>query len=394
MVSNQAGIGSKLKWSLPWLVRYPFWRAGKLLIGGGNPDGLTHIVFVVANHFEPGVGRQAVAPVDNWCKLASATGRSLRDHDGTSFRHTYFFPAEQYDCDSIEKLCALQSEGMGEVEIHLHHGVEKPDNASNTQRLLETFRDTLAYRHRCLSLDGSSSLPRYAFVHGNSALANSAGGRNCGVDSEMEVLASTGCYADFTLPSAPDQSQVPKINSIYQCGNSLQEARPHRSGPDLKVGDKPSLPIIVNGPLVFDWSRRIHGLPVPRIDDGALARNYPLQMDRFRRWQSAQIGIKGRPEWIFIKLHCHGFFEQDQQEMIGDKLKRFMGEILEQGEATGRFKVHFASAREVFNIILAALEGKQGDPGQYRDYYLHPIWKEGDLSQACDDERVATFGSG
>ena len=324
---------------------------------------------------------QAAGPVDRWCKLAVRTGRSLRDHDGTPFRHTYFFPAEQYDCASIEKLSALQSDGLGEVEVHLHHGVDQPDNAVNTQRVLETFRDTLAYRHQCLSRENPSALPRYAFVHGNSALANSAGGRNCGVDSEMQVLATTGCYADFTLPSAPDQSQVPKINAIYQCGNPLQEARPHRSGHDLKVGDKPTLPIIINGPLVFDWTRRIHGLPVPRVDDGSLARNYPLNMSRFRRWQSAEIGVKGRPEWIFIKLHCHAFFEHDQQAMMGDDMRSFMTEILELGEATGQFKVHFASAREVFNMVTAALEGKGGDPGQYRDYLMLPIWKEEILSR-------------
>src|SRR5262249_2162823 len=158
------------------------------------------------------------------------------------------------------------------IEIHLHHGVEKPDNAENTRRMLETFRDTLAYEHRCLSREHPSASPKYGFIHGNLALANSAGGRYCGVDSEMEVLAETGFYADFTLPSAPDQSQVPKINAIYQCGNPLHEARPHRSGPDLKVGDTPTLPIIVNGPLVFDWTRRVHGWPIPRVDDGALAR--------------------------------------------------------------------------------------------------------------------------
>ena len=382
MADHQPDIVSKLKWSLPWLVRYPFWRASQLILPSGNRNGLSHIVFVIANHFEPGVGSQAAGPVDRWCRLAIRTGSSLRDHDGTPFRHTYFFPAEQYDYASIEKLRALQSEWLGEVEVHLHHGVEHPDTAVNTRHALETFRDTLAYKHGCLSRENSTVSPRYAFVHGNSALANSAGGRNCGVDSEMEVLAATGCYADFTLPSVPDQSQVPKINAIYQCGNPLQEARPHRSGPNLKVGDKPRLPIIIDGPLVFDWTRRIHGLPIPRVDDGALARNYPLKMDRFERWRSAHIGVKGRPDWIFIKLHCHAFFEQDQEAMMGDELRRFMTRILELGESTGRFKVHFASAREVFNMVLAALAGKQGDPGDYRNYHLREICKEKDPAQA------------
>jgi hypothetical protein len=162
----------------------------------------------------------------------------------------------------------------------------------------------------------------------------------------MQILADTGCYADFTLPSAPDQSQVPRINAIYQCDNPLNESRPHRSGTGLKVGDKPTLPIILTGPLVFDWSRRLHGLPVPRLDDGALAQNYALSMGRLLRWRNAHISVEGRPEWIFIKLYSHGFFEWDQDAMIGEQLKRFMNEALELGERTGAFKIHFASARE------------------------------------------------
>jgi len=390
MAGNEPNLLSKLKWSLPWLVRYPSWRARKLL-SGNNGDRPTHVILMIGNHFEPGVGKHAIGPVERWCSLAERTGRFLRDHDGTHFRHTYFFPAEQYDSACIEQLCALQSQGLGEVEVHLHHGVETPDNAENTRRMLETFRDTLAYEHRCLSREHPTALPKYAFVHGNLALANSAGGRYCGVDSEMEILAATGCYADFTLPSAPHQSQVPKINAIYQCGNPLHEARPHRSGPNLKVGDTPTLPIIVNGPLVFDWTRRVRGWPIPRVDDGALARNYPLKIARFWRWQNARIGVAGRPDWVFIKLHCHAFFEQDQDEMIGDELRRFMAQILELGDTTGQFKVHFASAREVFNIIVAALEGKTGDPSQYRDYRLRPIWREADRSETSSVDRAETI---
>ena len=67
---------------------------------------------------------------------------------------------------------------------------------------LTEFRDQLAFRHRCLSVEDGSTDPRYAFVHGNFALANSAGGLFCGVDSEMQILAETGCYADLTMPAA------------------------------------------------------------------------------------------------------------------------------------------------------------------------------------------------
>lgn len=370
-------LSDKVKWSLPWLIRYPLWRAGQLY-RARNPStiGPTHLIFIVANHFEPGSGDEALRQLDKWCALARTTGDAIRDHDGTPFRHTNFFPAEQYERPLLQRLAELQADGYGEVEVHLHHGVSQPDTPGNTRHALITFRDLLAEEHKCLSREHMDDLPRYGFVHGNWALANSAGGRFCGVDSEMQILADTGCYADFTLPSVPFQSQVPRINAIYQCGNPLTEARPHRSGPSLKVGDRMRLPIVFNGPLVFDWSRRVHGLPVPRLEDGALAQNYPLRLNRLRGWRSAAIGVEGKPDWVFIKLYCHGFFDHDQDVMIGEQLKRFMGEVFELSEQTGEFKVHFATAREAFNMVIAAVEGCDKEPGKYRNYKLRQIMDE------------------
>jgi hypothetical protein len=128
--------------------------------------------------------------------------------------------------------------------------------------------------------------------------------------------------------------------------------------------------------LVFDWRRRVHGLPIPRIDDGALAENYPLTLDRLNRWRNAHISVAGRPKWIFIKLYSHGFFEFDQDAMIGDAMKRFMTDVLELAERTREFKVHFASAREAFNMVMAAVDGHAGEPGEYRDYRLRQIMDE------------------
>src|SRR6185312_11930875 len=365
----------KLRWSLPWLWRYPFWRAREFASRSAHKP--VHLIILVANHFEPAVTDDGLVQLEKWCKLARSTGDAVRDHDGTPFRHTNFFPAEQYEPRRLEMIADLQAEGFGEVEVHFHHGVERPDTAENTSRILREFRDVLADEHRCLSRAAITDLPKYAFVHGNWALANSAGGRFCGVDSEMQILADTGCYADFTLPSAPDESQVPQINSIYTCGHPLNEAKPHRSGPELKVGDPhPNSPIIMTGPLVFDWTRRVRGLPIPRLDDGALARNYALTLGRFNRWRGANIAIKGRPDWQFIKLYSHGFFEEDQDAMIGEQMKRFMNEVIEFGDRTGEFKIHFASAREAYNLVLAAIDGHSGEPNEFRNYHLKEIMKE------------------
>jgi hypothetical protein len=381
MNSHGPGKLHKLRSSLPWLVRYPFWRANQFIRQISSTDAPAHLIILVANHFEPAWNPSSLpmdwdtqlARVDRWAGLARKIGEAVRDHDGTPFRHTYFYPAEQYNRRLLERIAAIQAENLGEVEIHFHHGVERPDTAENTRRVLENFRDALAQEHKCLSRVSKGAPPMYAFVHGNWALANSANGRFCGVDSEMQILAQTGCYADFTLPSAPDVSQVPRINAIYQCGRPLSEQTPHKSGPTLKVGEGATLPVILTGPLVLDWGRRNNGLPIPRIDNGALTANYALDSARLARWRGARITVSGRPEWIFIKLYCHGFFDQDQPAMIGDDMQRFLEEALGEAERAGRFTIHFATAREAFNIAMAAVDGQSGEPGLYRDYRLQTI---------------------
>ncbi|HEX8185409.1 MAG TPA: hypothetical protein VF747_11675, partial [Blastocatellia bacterium] len=317
---------AKLAWSLPWLVRYPLWRANEIVRRMMDNSGPEHLIFVVANHFEPAWNGTAAGldpgeqlrRVEKWHEQARRIGYLIRDCDGTPFRHTNFYPAEQYHKPLLDRLAEMQAEGLGEVEIHLHHGVDRPDNATDLRRVLEEFRDTLVEDHKCLSRREGSDQPMYAFVHGNWALANSARGEYCGVDSEMQILAQTGCYADFTLPSIHSPAQVARINAIYQCGGPLNRRAPHRSGPDLKVGDEVTLPILITGPLVFDWHHLRLGLPVPRMDDGVVGENYPLDLARLHNWQRAGIGVRGRPDWTFIKLYCHGFFGFDQDSTIGE----------------------------------------------------------------------------
>jgi len=395
MISRQ--LLARIAWALPWLVRYPLWRAREIVRREVETSHPCHLIYVVANHFEPswekngiqvGYERQ-LSRLDNWCKQARAIGKAVRDCDGTPFRHTYFYPAEQYYPPLLERLSELQAEGLGEVEVHLHHGADRPDSAANLRRTLASFRDVLAEKHRCLSRWEGVGPPMYAFVHGNWALANSGGGRFCGVDSEMQILAETGCYADLTLPSAPDRSQVPRINAIYQCGRPLTERSPHYSGPDLRVGHAPRLPVLLSGPLILYWKRGSRGLPVLGVENGSLAANYPLDLERLRRWRSARVCVRGRPEWVFIKLTCHGFPSSDQGQMIGEPMRRFLEDVVELGEQTGQFRVHFATAREAFNMAMAAVDGHGGEPGRYRNHRLRLIMHEGRGSLGAEGEPSA-----
>lgn len=365
--------------ALPWLAKYPASRSRALV--EYDPDTPKHLIICIANHFEPSWKGSEMHDLDtqkrrleDWCKLAETIGTSVLDSDGTKFRHTNFYPGEQYEKEILDTLADLQRAGLGEVEVHLHHGVDKPDTPENLRRQLLDFRDRLAEDHGCLSRMNGEGQPMYAFVHGNWALANSAKGHFCGVDNEMEILAETGCYIDMTLPSAPDISQVPVLNSIYECGRPHGERAPHRREKRLVVGGtSPRLPVLITGPLLFDWSHRRRSLPFPKLENGELAHFRKTDLRRLDRWAGANVTVKGRPEWNFIKLHCHGFFDEDQSACIGEEAKRAFSEIIEFGERTGRFKVHFASAREVYNMIVAAVDGNSGSPGQYRDYKLRPI---------------------
>ena len=366
--------------SLSWTPAY-FWQRFAHRSRGNRP---AHLIVALADHFEPSFVANAPkgmlatladqeSRLERWCQRYPTVASPWRDHDGMPLRHTYFFPAEQYEKQIIERLAAHCREGWGEIEIHLHHGVSQPDTAENTRRTLQEFRDALV-RHGCLSkLDGVVA-PRYAFAHGNWALANSANGRCCGVDSEMQILAETGCYADFTLPSAPDPAQVGKINALYECALPFNERAPHRRGHDLTVGHRPEVfPLIMQGPLLLTFAGRNGRRLPPRIENGGLSRNNPPSMQRAKLWRDAFITVRGRPNWLFIKLYCHGMDARDEWVMLGEPMKRFLRELTEGSADGSEYQVHFVTAREMVNIALAACDGCEGNPGNYREYRLKSI---------------------
>ena len=54
---------------------------------------------------------------------------------------------------------------------------------------------------------------------------------------------------------------------------------------------------------------------------------------------------------------------------MGKPMQRFLAELVEKGQDRQEV-IHFVTARQMVNIILAACDGREGNPGDYRDYRL------------------------
>jgi hypothetical protein len=90
-------------------------------------------------------------------------------------------------------------------------------------------------------------------------------------------------------------------------------------------------------------------------------------MNRFALWKQAQVRVAGRPDWLFIKLHCHSMDPTQKDAVIGDSFRAFLAALV-GGAADRKETLHFVAAREMANILLAACDGREGNPGDYRDY--------------------------
>src|SRR4029078_10711953 len=168
---------------------------------------------------------QAAARVARWVEEYPRRFERFRDADGRPPQHAYFSPEEEYEPEFLDAVAGLCRAGFGEVEIHLHHD---GDTADDLRRKLESFKRLLADRHGLLSRDRATGELAYGFIHGNWALENSRpDGRWCGVNNELDILRETGCYADFTMPSAPDPAQTRKINSIYYAVDDPARPKSH-----------------------------------------------------------------------------------------------------------------------------------------------------------------------
>ncbi len=289
-----------------WLSDYIRSRAARTRRARSRPR---RVYARIADHHEPLGGttdlEAALRRTRKWCAGYERASAGHADSEGRPPQHTYFYPAEEYAPEVVDPLADLCRRGLGELEVHLHHD---NDDAENLRRTLDRFTGILHERHGALRRDTETGRLLYCFVHGNWALDNSRpDGRWCGVDDELSVLSETGCRVDMTMPSAPSNTQVRKINSIYFARGRAGCRKSHDQGRDVRVGDwaREGEILMIQGPLGLNW-REAKWRVLPRIETGEISFDARPSRERVRLWGVLAPTVIGAPNDNFLKLHMHG----------------------------------------------------------------------------------------
>jgi hypothetical protein len=122
---------------------------------------------------------------------------------------------------------------------------------------------------------------------------------------------------------------------------------------------------MITGPLAI--ARKAAGI---RIENGAITGDDPPTRSRVKTWIDQAIHVAGRPEWVFVKVHTHGAIEKTAASLLGDgghALHSALRDTTQDGSS-----LHYVTAREMFNVARAAMDGKAGNPNAYFDYVIPP----------------------
>lgn len=333
-----------------WVPQYLFPAERRESIDPSKP---VDIYLSVCDHYEPETEgadvATALARVDRWVTEYPKLFGEFRDSDGRCPQHTFFYPQDQYRPEYLDRLAELCHAGYGDVDVHLHHD---NDTEAGLFDKMSSFRDDLYFRHNLLRKNDNGQIV-YGFIHGNWALCNSRDdGRWCGVDQELTVLLNTGCYADFTMPSAPSTTQTPTINSIYYAQDKPGQRRSHFDGIRARIGQAAPADhlLMIQGPLALDWSSRKFGL-LPRTENADIHGNFVPTLERFKLWLKTGVHVAGAPNTVFIKLHTHGCKPGNIERWLSPAIQTWHREMLAFVETQPNLRLHYCTAWEMAQLV-------------------------------------------
>lgn len=304
-----------------------------------------HLMF--ADHYEPYWGkptdavaeRRVVAWQREWPRIAARH----RDDTGRPPQWTFFYPQEEYRAALLAPLAELTRAGIADVEVHIHHDGEGEQNFVDR---MQGFISTLDQQHGLLHR--VNGRPTFGFIHGNWALDNARpDGRWCGLNNELTLLRELGCYADFTLPAAPDPCQTSIINAIYWAVDNPATPRSHERGVLVQPGKAPPVDALlcIQGPLSVRAHPRWRILP--SLEVGELAGYAPPSPSRAVAWLDAAPRIGND---VFVKLFTHGAPEKNAEPLLGGFVDQVLSDVRSACLAR-EWQLSFVTAWEMNGII-------------------------------------------
>ena len=307
----------------------------------------------ITDHYEPlGMGVSVETALgriaqwrDKWPRIA---GDAPRDAAGQSPQYSFFYPQEEYRRDLLDGIAEMVRLGVGDVEVHIHHEDEARDSFV---RKIGEFCERLRRDHGLLRQRDGRTV--FGFIHGNWALDNSLpDGKLCGLNGEIGLLRDLGCYADFTMPSAPSPTQGRVVNRIYWCtSNADGKPRSFDRGIDAAVGGgRCGDLLMITGPLGLRYGERM----MPRLETGEIAGYDMPTPDRVRRWFDLAPVIG---DDLFLKLYTHGAVERNLHPLLGGGLSSLFRWIADEAERRG-IEIHWATAWQMFQAAEAVISGR------------------------------------
>lgn len=345
-----------------------------------------HILFCMTDHYEPGSGgvseEEAKGRVQRLLVDYPDLVRNHADGQGRKPVRSWFIPPHYHHHDYLNDVAKLCAEGYGEIELHLHHGKECPDTSENLKRTLELCIEEYSRYGIFGTLNGQKV---YGFIHGDWALDNSRNNKFCGVNDEISILKETGCYADYTFP-APNEACPDQANSIFYAKDDPEKPKSHNTGIEVEVGKPASGDLmIVQGPKYpyfkssKPWSLRISGDDI----DGYP----PVDGHRLDSCIRTGIRVKGKDNWIVVKMHTHGATDGDA--VLGKEMDEVFHHLESKYNDGEKFNLHYVTARELYNVIKAAEAGEESEnPSKYYDYLVKPPKYQPDYSVSCASDEL------
>jgi len=307
----------------------------------------------ITDHYEP-FGLEASMPValarvakwrDKWPRIADD---APRDAAGHCPQYSFFYPQEEYHREILDGVAEIVRLGVADVEVHLHHD---NDHRDMFVRNVREFCLHLTDDHGLLRQRDGRTL--FGFIHGNWALDNSRpDGRWCGVGGEIALLHDLGCYADFTMPSAPSPTQSKVVNQVYWCTNHPDNRpRSFDSGIPATVGGGTCGDLLMfTGPLGLRFGDRLF----PRLETGEVAGYDPPTPSRVRRWFSLAPAIGSD---LFLKLYTHGGHDRNLGPLLDGGLANLYHWLAEEADRRG-IEIYWATAWQMFQAADALIHGR------------------------------------